>query len=56
MATSHFPQSGVATEHGFDHLLFIEKKIITPIGTIFIVGIIMIWQWQKNPSISICSF
>jgi hypothetical protein len=40
-------------EHGLSHFPFIEKQVITPTCTIFIVGIIMMMVMEKNPSISL---
>jgi hypothetical protein len=35
-------------EHGFSHLLFIEKQVITPTGTIFTVWIVMMMAMAKK--------
>ncbi len=35
-------------EHGLGHLPFIEKQVIAPIGTIFIVGIVVMMAMAKK--------
>jgi hypothetical protein len=35
-------------EHGFGHLPFTKKQVITPIGTIFIIGIVMMMAMAKK--------
>ncbi len=43
-------------EHGLGHLPFTEKQVITPTGTVFTVGIVVMMSMAKNPSISLWSF
>jgi hypothetical protein len=35
-------------EHGLGHLPFIEKQVITPIGTVFTVGIVVMMAMAKK--------
>jgi hypothetical protein len=35
-------------EHGFSHLFFIEKQVITPTSTVFTIGIVMMMAMAKK--------
>jgi hypothetical protein len=35
-------------EHGLGHLPFTEKQVITPTGTVFTVGIVVMMAMAKN--------